>query len=245
MNKFVKALLITLAVIACIVLIPPMILKSRIDGLADTKKAENITDTSLAFESTYEIKEGDITMQVPTYYASTKLSKFSAVMCASQQQQKELMIIYYPFGPVADTIMPGYSDQLDRMFDEYENAKPGPPWNMFVEVPEDVFEVMREVCLADKNTFDFWNFKHSLSLYYYLAARQHVAETQSDFSFSGIYERDDIRAVSVQDLTNKDTYVVMIFPKNDPETIYAFVISTKDMDDITKLLNTFDYNSLF
>jgi len=245
MNKFLKALLITLAVIACVVFIPPMVLKSRIDSLDNSKKAQNITDTSLSFESTYEIKEGDITVQVPTYYASTKLSDYSSVMCISQQEQKELMMIYYPFGPVADTIMPGYSDQLDKMFDEYEEAKPGPPWNTFVEVPEDVFEAMREVYLADKNTFDFWNFKHSLSLYYYLDARQRIESAQSDFEFYGIYERDAIRAIVLKSTSEKNTYISMIFPKNDPEDIFAFIIMTNDADDITKLLNTYEFNSLF
>ena len=244
MNKIVKGILSALIIIAGIVFVPPMVLKSQIDSIEDTPKAENITDLSLSFDDTYEIAEGDIKVQVPTYYASTKLNQFSAVMCVSQDH-KELMVVYYPFGPVADTIIPGYSKQLDKLFAQYEESQPEYPWTLFVEEHEDIFDAMSDILLADKNSFDFFNFKHNLSLLTYLKARERIEESQYDYRFCGVYERDDVRAVIIEDLNNKGTYIAMIFPKYEPEDIYAFVISTNDMDDVTKILNTYELNGGF
>lgn len=244
MNKIVKGILITLVVIACIIFIPSLILKSQINNVTDTPKAENITDLSLTFDSTYEIAEGDIKVQVPTSFASTKLNQFSAVMCVSQDQ-KELMVVYYPFGPVADTIIPGYSKQLDKLFAQYEESEPEYPWTLIVDKHDDLFDTMSDILLADKDSYDFWNFKHNLNLLFYLKARERMEESQYDYRFCGVYERDDVRAVAIEDLNNKGTYIVMIFPEYEPEDLYAFVIKTNDMDDVTKILNTYELNGGF
>ncbi len=243
MKKFLKVFGIVIIIAAGIYFIPRLILMAGISKMEAGPLCPDITDTSLTFDSSYEISEGNITVEVPTYFASTKVNDYSSVYCMAQQQNKELILVYYPFFPVADTLLPGSSKDFYNMFDQFEEATPGYPVNLFYDMPDDVFGVIRNVCLADKNDFNFWNLKESFTLYFNLWLREHAVD--EDFEYAGIYEHEDIRAFVVGSKQDPGLYVVGIMPDGDEENMYAFIIQTNDIDDITKLLNTYEFNSLF
>ena len=60
--------------------------------------------------------------------------------------------------------------------------------------------------------------------------------TGEEFEYAGIYERDDIRAFVMKSKQEPDVYVVGIMPDGDEKNMYAFIIKTNDIDDITKIL---------
>lgn len=243
MKKFLKVLVTVLLVIAAVYFIPRIVMWSRISTLPVTASAEYITDFTLADENTYEISEGNITMQIPTYYASTKVNDYSMIVCDGGLKNRQLVIIYQPFAPVANQIMPGYADKFNEATDKFEESKPGYPWTLLFDVPTDIFEAIRNMYLADKSDYNFWSLTDALELEYYLKLRQDAFDL--NLNIHGIYERDDIRAIIAEDPESPGTYVAMIIPENNPKNSYAFVIQTSDTDDIIKLLNTFEFNSMF
>lgn len=243
MKNFLKVLGIVILVAAGIYFIPRLLLMNNISNMDAGTLCPDITDTSLAFDSSYEIAEGNISVKVPTYYVNTKVNDYSSVYCVAQQQNKEIILVYYPFFPVADTLLEGSSKEFYDMFDSFENATPKFPLNLLYEMPDDVFGVIRNVCLADKNDFNFWNLKESYTLYFNLWLRDYADD--EEFEYAGIYERDDIRAFVMKSKQEPDVYVVGIMPDGDEKNMYAFIIKTNDIDDITKILNTYEYTSLF
>ncbi len=243
MKKFLKVLGIVIVIVAGIYFIPRLVLMSAISKMDDGPLCPNITDTSLTFDSSYEIAEGNISVKVPTYYVNTKVNDYSSVYCMAQQQNKELILVYYPFFPVADTLLEGASKDFYNMFDTFEEATPEFPLNLLYDMPDDVFGVIRNVCLADKKDFNFWNLKDSFTLCFNLWLRDSTLD--EDFQYVGIYEREDIRAFVMGSKQEPDVYVVGIMPDGDEKNMYAFIIKTNDIDDITKILNTYEYTSLF
>lgn len=241
MKKVLKGIAIALLVIAALFFVPRIVMWYRITNLPATPSAKNITDFSLADEDTYEISEGNVTVQIPTYYASTNMRDYSMVMCDGHLKNRRLIIIYQPFSSVADQIVPGYSQKFNESLRKYEEEKPKYPWTLLFDVPEDVFDAITCVFLASKDDYNFWDFTGAIELEYYLRLRQDVID--ENLAIDAIYERDNIRAIIAEDPNSAGTYVAMIIPKNNAENTHAFVIETPDPDDVIKLLNTYELNN--
>ncbi len=239
MKKFFKVLIITLLSIASLYLIGCIIMWYKFTNLLPTNKSVYITDSTLAYESTYEISEGNITMQIPTYYTSTNMRDYSAMLCHAKEKNRELIIFYDHFNYVADKLIPGFSNKYLSMIGKYQTADPEFPFNLFFDVSDDFFDVLKSTLLADRNDYNFWNLKSSMELYYYLKLREHTLETNLNICY--LYERDEIRAFVNKNLDTPNMYIVMIIPNNNLRNPYCFSVQTPDPEDVIKLLNTFEF----
>lgn len=240
MKNILKVVGIVLLGIAAAYLIPCIVMWNQIKQTPDVTPAKYLTDYTLVDEKTYEISEGDITMRIPTYYASTNVRDYYSVVCDGHLKNRNLLIIYKPLGPVMEKIMPGSGQEYIKRIQEFNNTKPGYPVSLFYDVPDDIFEAVKRVYLADKSDFNFWNPISAFELKYYLDARAKLDERGK---FTAIYERDDVRAVVAEYPDEPGSYVVLVIPRKNPNNIYGFILETPDMDDVTKLLNNFEFNT--
>ncbi|MBQ8198091.1 MAG: hypothetical protein IJZ76_01525 [Lachnospiraceae bacterium] len=235
MKTFLKVIAIVLAVAAAIFFIPRFILQNGIKNMPDAKPAVDISDLSLQEESTYEYEQGDVIVQLPTYYKIREVRELSSIVCEAHTKNKELILIYEPFEQVADKIMPGFSDEYKKLMAEYEAAKPPFPLNTLVEEEYDLFNVIWGIYSADKNDYNFWNLTDTMMLGYRLTARMEADKTGMSFNY--FYQRDDICAMVCEDPDAPGTYVVLVFQRGHYDNVFAFILKTNDVDDITKLLN--------
>ena len=238
MKKFLTITAIILASIATAYFIVLFSLQSGIRNMPDTKRAVDITDLSLQEESTYKYEKGDIIIQLPTYYKIREIKDLSGIVCDAHTKNKELIVIYEPFEQVAEKIMPGFSNEYQQMLNEYEAAKPPFPLNVMYEEEYDLFNIIWGIYSADKSDYKFWNIPDTMMLGYRLSARQQA--DKSGMTFSYFYQREDICAMVCEDAQTPGTYVVLIFQRGHYDNVFAFILQTNDVNDITKLLNGYE-----
>ncbi|MBE5880941.1 MAG: hypothetical protein E7289_01330 [Lachnospiraceae bacterium] len=240
MNKVVKGILIAVLACAAIYFVPRIVLSTLISNFPERKTVVFLDDHSLKDEKTYKVEKENIVVHIPTYYNNCQeVKELSSFVCDAHVKNKQLLVIYRPFDDVADKIMPGYSKEYRQALAKFENSSLPFPLSITHKTPDDLFEVMKVVYSADKNDFNFWNLSESLYLHHLLTAREE-AEKES-MIIHALYERDNIRAIVAEDSTSPGTYAVLIVPDSSTGNIYAMVIKTSDMDDITKLLNTYEF----
>ena len=224
MNKVVKGILIAVLACAAIYFVPRIVLD----------------DHSLKDEKTYKVEKENVVVHIPTYYNNCQeVKELSSFVCDAHTKNKQLLIIYRPFNEVADKIMPGYSQAYKKVLAEFESSSLPFPISLTYQTPDDLYDAMKMVYAADKSDYNFWNFSESLYLHYALAIREEVEK--ESMIIHALYERDNIRAIVAEDPTSPGTYAVLIVPDSSTGNIYAMVIKTSDMDDITKLLNTYEF----
>lgn len=245
MKKFLKVLGIIGIVFVCIAglyLFACGSLLSEISDTPDSAPAQFVTDFTLLEEDSYEISEGDISMRIPTHYATTNVRDYYMIAGESRSTKGTLAIYYKPVNHVAKKL------HLDAEFKEYTDAlalmeehKPGYPANLLFDVPEDLFQLLKKVATANKNNYQFWNLASALETSYYLDAREELIQT--GINIHAIYERDNVRAAVFNSPELDNLYMVMLIPKYDPKNFYLFGVETSDLNEIIKMLNTFEYTT--
>nr|MBQ8253414.1 hypothetical protein [Lachnospiraceae bacterium] len=238
MKTFLKVTVIVLIGIAAVFFIPRFAVQYGIQNMPDTKPAIDITDLSMQEESTFEYEQGDVIVQLPTYYKIMEAKDLSSIVCSAPSENKELILVYKPFEQVAEKVMPGFSQEYNQLLAEYEAAKPPFPLNTMYKEEYDLFNVIRSVYFADKKDCNFWNFTEMMMLGYRLSARMEADKTGVSFKY--FYERDDICAMVCEDSQAPGTYVTLIFQKGYYDNLFAFILKTDDINDITKLLNGYE-----
>ncbi len=244
MKKLLKVLGITLLAVVAIIVSYIVLCGSvanEISKLPNTTPAQFVTDFTLLEENSYEISEGDISMRIPTRYATTNLRDYYLI--AGESKEKDTILIYYKsMRYVCDTLgmQQDFADYMEAI-NYFEENKPGYPVNLIFDVPEDLFEIYKKVGTADKHNYKFWNLASALETSYYLSARQEMEHL--GLNIHAIYERDDVRAIVATTPEVDDYYVVMLLPKTNAENIYLFGAQTSDLDEIIKMLNTFEYTT--
>lgn len=243
MNKWMKGIIITLAaVVACagLYLTTCFVLWNLLSEMPSGHSVPLITDYSLTDEKTYKIEKGSIEISIPTYYTSCQeVKEVSSYVCDAHLKNKQLLIIYAPFNQVADKIMPGFSQTYDETMAEFKNENLPFPLSLTHTFPDDLFGVMKEVYQLDKSNYNFWNLNDALYLYYCYGAK--IGIEQEGLHIHSMYERGNVRAITIEDPEEPGTYVVMIFPNSGTGNMYAMIIQTSDTNDITKLLNTYEF----
>ena len=244
MKKFLKTLGIIAIVLVCIAGVYLFACGSLISEISTTPvsaPAQFVTDFTLLEEDSYEVSAGDISMRIPTHYVTTNVKDYYIIAGESKTTKGALAIYYKPVNHVAQKL------NLNAEFKEYTDAlalleehKPGYPANLLFDVPEDMFQLLKKVATANKNNVQFWNLASALETSYYLDVRQNLND--AGFDIHAIYERDNVRAV-VFDSPELDVHMVMLIPKYDPENFYFFGVETSDLNEIIKMLNTFEYTT--
>lgn len=245
MKKFLKVLGILVLVLIGIVALYIVACGCVASGISDhpqTTPAQYITDFSLLEENSYEISEGDISMKIPTKYATTNLREYSMILGESSSPKCSILISYKPLQHVAGKLgMENESKEYLDAINSFEETKPGYPLNLFFDIPDDIFELYKKISTADKNNFEFWNLASALETSYYLGTRQSLKD--KGLNFYAIYERDDVRAVICNNLEIDNRYLVMLYKKNLSNDIYLLEVETSDLDEVIKMLNTFEFKT--
>ncbi|MBQ8527308.1 MAG: hypothetical protein IJ429_02425 [Lachnospiraceae bacterium] len=241
MKNWIKGIIFAILACAAVYLIPCFVLWNRFLDLPNTQSVPLITDYSLKDEKTYKLEKTNLEVSVPTYYTRCQeIKEFSAYVCDSREKNKQLLIIYQPFNQVADKIMPGFSETYDDLMDNFYDAELPFPISLTHEFPNDIFEGMKEIYTKDKNDYNFWDPNESLYLYHCLTARIE-AEKKASVTVHSMYERDNVRAIVATNKNEPGTYVALIIPNSNTGNIYAIIIQTSDPNDITKILNTYEF----
>lgn len=245
MKKFLKTLGIIAIVLVCIAGVYLFACGSLISEISTTPvsaPAQFVTDFTLLEEDSYEVSAGDISMRIPTHYVTTNVKDYYIIAGESKTTKGALVIYYKPVNHVAQKL------NLNAEFKEYTDAlalmeekKPGYPANLLFDVPDDFFELAKKIATANKNNIQFWNLASALETSYYLDARQRLTDTGIDIN--AIYERDNVRAAVFNSPELDDYYMVMLIPKYNPENFYLFGVETSDLNEIIKMLNTFEYTT--
>ncbi len=245
MKKFLKVLGILALIligIAALYIVACGNVVSTISDYPQPTPAQYITDFTLLEENSYEISEGDISMKIPTSYVTTNLRDYYMIAGEATSTKRTLTIFYKPMQHVAGKL------GVENEFKEYYNAlnyieenKPGYPTNLFFDIPDDIFETSKKVATADKNNFKFWNLASALVTAYYLGAREALID--GGINIFAIYERDNVRAVVFNNSELEDYYIVMLFRKNINKDTYLFGVQTSDLDEVIKMLKTFEYKT--
>lgn len=216
---------------------------SVISKAPETVPAQFVTDFTLLEEKSYEISEGDISMRIPTYYVTTNLRDYYTIAGESKSPKRSLALFYKPFRQISDkynTSQDDYTAYLDAL-KQFEENKPGYPMNLLFDVPEDIFELYKKIATVNKHNYKFWNIATVLETAYYLDARQII--TSKGLELHAIYERDNVRAIIYKSPDLNDYFTVMLFPKYNPENLYLFGVETPELDEVIKMLNTFEYTT--
>jgi len=241
MNKVIKKLIIAFFVCVALFFIPRIILQQQISAFPDREPVRQITDYSLKDAETYKVEKGNVIVHIPTYYNNCQdVKELSSYICDAHIKNKQLMVVYRPFSDVADKIIPGNSEQYREALEQYENYELPFPVSLVHEPPSNIYDAVKETYLADKNDYNFWNLRESIYLHYLLSTREECEKT--GFGYHSIYKRDDICAFVVEDPQNPGSYAVMILPEyTSIKNLYIMMIQTSDTDDITKILNTYEF----
>lgn len=215
---------------------------AEISAFPQTSPAQYITDFTLLEEKSYEISEGDISMKIPTSYATTNLRDYYMIFGESKSTKSTICVYYKPLQHVAGKL------GLENEFKEYldaikllEEDKPDYPINLFFDIPDDIFELYKKVSTADKNNFKFWNLASALETSYYLGTRQTLQD--NGINIFAIYERDNVRATIFNNSELENYYIVMLHKNNLANDTYLFAVETTELDEIIKILNSFEYKT--